>query len=105
MTEIIEWLSCDDLDFMKQRLTWIDGLRPATNSKHQGVIIFSRRAPISKWSNLKGVEHTLSINMGPYGEDVHQETFPVRTHIRKVKAEAERLLAKYRAEGKEIVSD
>lgn len=100
-----KWLSFEDEGFMDQRVTYIDGLRPATNINYHGVVIFSKKVPEHRWSSSKKTQHTLTIHMDAFGETVHTETLPFGTHIRHVKERAEVLLAKYRAEGHQIISD
>jgi hypothetical protein len=100
-----KWISFEDDGFMDQRVTHIEGLRPATNSHHHGVVIFSKKTPEHRWSSRKRTRHTLSIHMDAFGETVHSETLPFGIHIREVKEKAEALLEKYRAEGRQIVSD
>ena len=100
-----KWISFEDEGFMDQRVTHIDGLRPATNVHHHGVVVLSKRVPEHRWSNRKRTQHTLEICMDAFGETTHSETFPFGTHIKHVKERAEALLGKYRAEGHQITSD
>ena len=102
---MVKWISAPDEEFMQQRLTWIDGLRPFTNVSQQGVIIFSAAEREYEWSDRMLTRHTLQIHMDAYGEHVYTEKFPFGTHIRDVKVKAEGLLTKFRAEGHEIISD
>ena len=87
------------------RVAHIEGLRPATNSRHHGGVIFTKNVPAQRWSSNKKTQHTLTIHMDAFGETVHSETLPFGTHIRHVKERAEALLEKYRAEGHQIISD
>lgn len=105
MADRIEWLTADDEAFMQQRLTWISGLRPAFNTRQQGVIIFTKKVKPDRWSNRTRIQHSLAIHMDAYGECVHSEDFPPGTHIRAVKLHAEAMLHKLRAMGHEIIAD